>query len=151
VTCCRPPTACFRSYTHCRPSADISWRKERAWTAALADHDIRLKIVRLDEGRKLNVIKISVLLLTGKLGTVCQYVWCWGYGLYDRRIGVRFPEWEDICLFPRGSRPALGPTPLKPYMIGRFFWRGWPGCKAYFHLYLILSVRMSGGITTTPP
>ena len=84
-------------------------------------------------GKENNVVKISVLLLTGHWGTVCQQVWCWGYGLYDRRIGVRYPEWEDIILFPRTSRPALGPTPLKPYMIGRFFLRGWPGCEAKFH------------------
>jgi len=56
-----------------------------------------------------------------------------------------------MCLFPRASKPALGPTLLKPYMIGRFFLRGWPGCEAKFHPYLILSERMSCGITTTPP
>jgi len=100
------------------------------WLITISD----LRFCRLDEGRKLNVIKISVLLLTGKLGTVCQYVWCWGYGLYDRRIGVRFPEWEDICLFPRGSTPALGPTTLKPYMIGRFFGEGGQGLKLTFTL-----------------
>jgi hypothetical protein len=54
----------------------------------------------------LNSSQIIVVIGSG----IAQSAQRLGYGLDDRIIEVRFPAWQEIILFPIGSRPALRST-----------------------------------------